>query len=117
MFQVTFSNQSMNEVNKLDKLEQLDLIGVFSSLTAEQLAHPKGDLNAFNRAGKTVYRMRVGDWRIYFERVGDDILHALFLMHKHSIMDFIYRSKLPFNEEAVLEKDDNFWKYLETLKK
>ena len=37
MYQVTFSNQSMAEINKLDKLSQLEIIDSFGSLTASQL--------------------------------------------------------------------------------
>ena len=34
----------------------------------------------------------------------------------HSVFDFIFRFKLPYAEEFMLEKEDSFWKYLESLR-
>ncbi len=117
MFQVTFSNQSMGELNRLDKLEQLELMDAFSSVTEQQLEHPKGDIGLFKRDGKNIFRMKSGDWRIYFERLEGDVLYALYMLHKNSLADFVFRVKLPYKEETMLERDDSFWRYLESLKK
>jgi len=118
MYQVTFSNQSMGEINKLGKFEQLELIDKLSSLTAAQLENPKESLGEFQREGKTYYRMRVGDWRVYFEiDQAASILHAHYILHHHTIADFVFRFKLPYKEETMVEQEDSFWKYLESIKK
>ncbi len=116
MYQVTFSDQAMAELNKLDKLQQMELIETFSSVTPEMLAHAADDIGRFQRDGKTYYRLRAGEFRIYFEQRGD-ILYSHYVLHQHSLADFIFRFKLPFTEEQLVEQHQSFWKYLETLKK
>ena len=37
MYQITFSNQSMAEINKLDKPTQFKIVDAFGSLTKEQI--------------------------------------------------------------------------------
>ena len=41
MYQVTFSEQAMHELNRLDKLVQLEAIEPISSLKPADLAHPR----------------------------------------------------------------------------
>ncbi len=115
MFQVTFSEQAMRELNKLDKLEQLTAIEPISSLRAVELERPREPLGRFNRAGQTLYRLRSGDHRFYFEAKGTDTLHVLYILHHHSLEDFLLRNKLPVSEEQLVEQHSKFWKYLETL--
>ena len=87
MYQVTFSEQSMRELNKLDKLAQLAAIEPISRLTPEDLAHPREPLGRFSRGGrKTFYRLRAGDFRFYFE-VRSDTLHTHYILHKNSLED------------------------------
>ena len=115
MFQVNFSEQSMHELNQLDTRSQMMLVEVVSTLKHEQLENPNEELGRFHRNGKTYYRVRAGDFRIYFEQEGD-ALFAHYILHKNTLTDFIFRFKLPFTEEFMLEKEDSFWKYLESLR-
>ena len=118
MYQVTFSNQSMAELNKLGKLAQLEIIESFGSLTEEELEGRLPNIGKINRNGKIYYRLRTGDFRIYFEVLEDkQTLYAHYILHQHTLADFVFRFKLPFKEETALEQEDNFWKYLESLKK
>lgn len=117
MFQVNFSDQAISELNKLDKLDQLELIDRFSSLTQERLQRPTEDLGRFRRKNMSFYRLRCGDYRIYFEVQDNGILYAHYLLHQHTLTDFILRNKLPLSEEQMAEQHKSFWKYLETLKK
>ena len=80
MFQVNFSEQSMHELNQLDTRSQMLLVEVVSSLTQDQLDHPSDELGRFHRNGKTFYRVRAGEFRIYFEPQGD-ALHAHYILH------------------------------------
>ncbi len=116
MFQVNFSEQAMLELNKLPLPEQMGLVEKLSALTSRQLAQPSEPLGKFERSGKSVYRLRAGDWRFYFELQGDQI-HTRYLLHKNSFGDFLVRSRLPVDDELLLEKDPSFWKYLENLSK
>ena len=115
MFQVNFSEQSMHELNQLDTRSQMLLVEVVSGLTQEQLDHPNDELGRFQRSGKTYYRVRAGEFRIYFEQDKDG-LFAHYILHKNTLSDFIFRFKLPFTEEFMVEQHDSFWKYLESIR-
>ncbi|MCH2614947.1 MAG: cytotoxic translational repressor of toxin-antitoxin stability system [Opitutales bacterium] len=114
MFQVTFSDQSLAELKKIGTLEQLEVISPLSQLTESQLAVPKEPLGRFSRGKKTIYRLRSGEYRIYFERDGIT-LHTACILHKNTLTDFVFRTKLPISEEQLVEQHSSFWKYLETL--
>ncbi len=116
MYQVTFSEQSMRELNQLDKLAQLDVIDPLSSLRPTDLAHPREPLGRFHRGDRQYYRLRAGDYRLYFEIQGDT-LHTHYILHRNSLEDFVLRNKLPITEQQLVEQNSKFWKYLESLTK
>jgi mRNA interferase RelE/StbE len=116
MYQVTFSEQSLRELNRLDKLTQLELIEPISNLHAAELAHPREPLGRFKRRNREYYRLRAGDYRFYFEVQGDT-LHTHYILHKNSLEDFLLRNKLPVSEQQLVEQHSKFWKYLESLTK
>lgn len=115
-YQLTFSDQSMAELNKLSIDDQLRLIDRISNLSADQLEEPDESIGRFHRDGKTYYRIRAGDFRCYFEIRGNT-LYSHYILHKNGLTDFIYRNKLPVTEETMAEQTKSFWKYLESLKK
>ena len=115
MFQVNFSEQSMNELNQLDTRSQMTLIETFSNLTQKQLDDPSDDIGRFSRNNKTYYRVRAGDFRIYFEQEKEG-LFAHYILHKNTLSDFVFRFKLPITEEFMIEQHDSFWKYLESIR-
>ena len=115
MYQVNFSEQSMKELNQLEITKQMEIAEIISSITTEQLEQPNEELQTFNRDGTVYYRMRANDFRIYFELI-DDQLFAHYILHKNTLADFIFRTKLPVNEEFLAEQEDSFWKYLDSLK-
>ena len=116
MAQVTFSEQAMHELNRLDKLAQLAAVEPISNLKPSDLAAPREPLGRFQRGGKTFYRLRAGEFRFYFESSGD-ILHVDYILHKNSLEDFLLRNKLPVSEQQLVEQHSKFWKYLESLTK
>lgn len=105
----------MHELNQLDTRSQMMLVEVVSTLTQHQLDHPNEELGRFHRGGKILYRVRAGDFRIYFEQDGD-ALYAHYILHKNTLTDFIFRLKLPVSEEFLAEQHDSFWRYLESLR-
>ena len=115
MFQVNFSEQSMYELNQLDTRSQMSLIEVVSTLNQEQLDNPNEELGRFNRDNKIYYRVRAGEFRIYFEQINES-LFAHYILHKNTLSDFIFRFKLPYSQEFMVEQNDSFWRYLESLK-
>ena len=116
MYQVTFSEQAMRELNQLDKLTQLSVIDPISSLKSADLASPREPLGRFRRAGKEFYRLRAEDFRFYFDVQGET-LHVNYILHKNSLEDFLLRNKLPVSEQQLVEQHSKFWKYLESLTK
>lgn len=113
MYQVNFSDQAMRELAKLPTLEQMDVVEAFTSLTPEDLLRGSSDLGTVRRDGHTYHRLRVGEFRIYFE-ASEGSLMAHYVLHKHTYADFAFRSRLPFPEdEARIEQEGGFWKYLD----
>lgn len=116
LYQVTFSDHSMRELNKLSVEDQLALVDKISNLSPQQLAQPDDSIGRFTRGGKTYFRVRAGEFRCYFE-VNGDSLYAHYILHSKSLTDFVYRNRLPVTEDTMIEQHSSFWKYLETLKK
>lgn len=117
MHQVTFSDQSIMELNKLQPEEQMLLVETLSNIRPEELQNKKfADLGKIHRDGKIYYRLRPKDYRIYFEIKENGILFCHYILHQHTFSDFLFRSKLPVTEEQMVEQNQSFWKYIETLK-
>ena len=116
MYQVTFSDQSIKELNKLGIALQMPIIEKFSSISKSDLERGNDDLGRFERDGKVYYRLRAGDFRIYFEQKSNTLL-SHFILHQHSLADFVFRFKLPYTEETLIEQHQSFWQYLESIKK
>ncbi|MGC6424058.1 MAG: type II toxin-antitoxin system RelE family toxin [Lentimonas sp.] len=105
----------MSELNKLDTPSQMLVVEVVSTLKQEQLDNPNDELGRFQREGKTFYRVRAGEFRIYFEQEKDS-LYAHYILHKNTLTDFLFRFKLPVTQEFMIEQNDSFWKYIESIR-
>lgn len=116
MFQITFSEPSINEMNKLDTLAQMDIADALSSISSDDLGNSKSPIGQFNRNGIPHYRLRTGEYRCYFTIQGD-ILKVEYILNKNTVSDFVFRAKLPMTSDLVLEQDQSFWKYIESLSK
>lgn len=96
----------------LPKDLQLDLLAEFQVLpeNLDQL-----DPDKFGRLesnGKTLYRYRAKDHRIYFEKMAEGItVHRV--LHKNTLRDFLFRSKISSGEDEQLSNKDGFWKLIE----
>ena len=87
-----------------------------SSLTNSILVGTDSGVGRFQRKGKSFYRIRLDELRVYLEKI-DIALHCHFILPKNSLNDFLFRCKMPASEEAVLENHQSFWDYLESLAK
>jgi mRNA-degrading endonuclease RelE of RelBE toxin-antitoxin system len=116
MYQVTFSEQAMRELNKLPTLTQLKVMEPLSALKPGDLSHPREPLGRFHRKHQEYYRLRAGDYRFYFQVIGET-LNIHYILHHNTLEDFLLRNKLPVTEQQLVEQNSKFWKYLETLAK
>lgn len=120
MSQVNFSNRAITELNKLGRLEQMEIMESLGSVTPKRLKEDTAEIGRFERDGRILYRLRVDDWRVYFEAEAETDgvrLIVQFLLHKRSIGDFVVRFKLPVSDEAEIEKHKSFRDYLDSLMK
>ena len=112
MFQVIFNATSAAEMSALPKDLQLDLLSEVQILPDDLNSLAESQFSKIQRDGRTLHRFRCSDHRIYFERHSEGILiHRV--LHKNTIRDFLYRSKLPMNDnEEQAEESDQFWKMI-----
>jgi plasmid stabilization system protein ParE len=115
VFQVIFNPISASEMSALPKDLQLDLLSEFQVLPENLDSLDGGHFSKIQRDGRTLHRFRCSDHRIYFERHAEGILiHRV--LHKNTIRDFLFRSKLPMTDDAdqadLAEGTDQFWKML-----
>ena len=112
MFQIIFNELSAAEMAALPKKLQLDLLSEFQILPEELDNLDKSRFGVIQREGKKLFRYRAKDYRIYFERRAEGItVHRV--LHKNTLRDFLFRSKLPTAEDAQREKARDFWKLIE----
>ncbi len=100
----------------MDTLEQLELLDAFK-VTESDLADLDGEqseksFGKMTRDGKTLYRFRTDDYRIYFE-VADNAVIVHRVLNKNTFSDFLFRSKMPVSEDEQLSKSKHFWKLIE----
>ncbi len=116
MFQVIFNPVSASEMSALPKDLQLDLLAEFQIFPEDLNSLDEANFSMFQRDGRTLHRFRCKDYRIYFERHTDGIvIHRV--LHKNTIRDFLFRSKLPMANEGdhadQAERTEQFWKMIQ----
>lgn len=112
VFQIVFNEISAAEISRLDTLEQLELFDEFKVSQAD-LDQLDGDrFGKIERDGKTLYRFRTKDWRLYFE-VKDDAVVVHRVLHRGTFSDFVFRSNIPLAEDEELAKSKHFWKLID----
>ena len=112
MLQIIFSGVSAKELTAMPRQLQIELLDGFQVLPADfEKADEKFGL--LTRGGKKIYRYRVKDYRIYFEK-HDGIITVLCILNRNSLKDFFFRSKLPISEDQLLQDNPKFWQLLES---
>src|SRR5678816_3334145 len=103
MFQIIFNELSAAEMSALPKTLQLDLLAEFQ-IMPEDLDHlDSSRFGLLERGGKKLYRYRAKDYRIYFEKTSEGItVHRV--LHKNTLRDFLFRTKLPTGEDEQLKE-------------
>jgi mRNA-degrading endonuclease RelE of RelBE toxin-antitoxin system len=111
VFQVIFNSLSAAEMSALPKGLQLDLLAEFQILPEDLGSLDSEHFSKIRRDGRTLHRFRCNDYRIYFERHPEGILiHRV--LHRNTIRDFLFRSKLPMTDDDQAEGTDQFWNML-----
>ncbi len=115
-FQIIFNPTSAAELARMPKELQLQILGDFRGLPQQvmntDIDHEFGKLE---RAGRTLHRFRVGDYRVYFERheLGL-VVHRI--LNRHTLKDFFFRSGLKLPEDEALQQNPKFWELIEAAK-
>jgi mRNA-degrading endonuclease RelE of RelBE toxin-antitoxin system len=116
MFQIIFNRLSAAEMSALPKKLQLDLLAEFQILPQELDHLDASRFGVIERGGKKLYRYRAKDYRIYFEKSSEGVtVHRV--LHKNTLRDFLFRSKLPVAEDQQLGKTREFWKLIDEGKR
>jgi mRNA-degrading endonuclease RelE of RelBE toxin-antitoxin system len=112
VFQIIFNELSAGELSALPKSFQLDLLAEFQILPEDLDRLNSKRFGVIERQGKKLFRFRAKEYRIYFEKTEEGItVHRV--LHKNTLRDFLFRSKLPISEDAQLGQTKEFWKLIE----
>ena len=113
MLQIVFNEISAAEISNLSTDLQLELLDEFK-VSPEELENIEANAayGVIERSGQKLYRYRSRDMRIYFQVVEDKVIvHRV--LHKNTLQDFLYRSKLPIAEDEALSQSKVFWELIE----
>ena len=114
-FQIIFNPTSAAELARMPKELQLQILGEFRGLPQQVLTTELDQFGKLERAGRTLHRFRVGDYRVYFERheLGL-VVHRI--LNRHTLKDFLFRSGLKVQEDEALQQNPKFWELIEAAK-
>lgn len=114
-FQIIFTPTSAAEVARMPKELQLQILGEFRGLPQQVIGTELDDFGKLERAGRTLHRLRLGDYRVYFERHELGVLvHRI--LSRNTLKDFLYRSGLKVDEDEALQQNPKFWELMETAR-
>ena len=114
-FQIIFNPTSAAELAQMPKELQLHILGEFRGLPQEVMNTELERFGKLERAGRTLHRFRVGDYRVYFERHELGIVvHRI--LSRHTLKDFLFRSGLPVGEDQALQQNPKFWELIEAAR-
>jgi mRNA-degrading endonuclease RelE of RelBE toxin-antitoxin system len=114
-FQIIFNPTSAAELARMPKELQLQILGEFRGLPQQVLNTELDQFGQLERAGRTLLRFRVGDYRVYFERheLGL-VVHRI--LSRHTLKDFYFRSGLKTGEDEALQENPKFWELIEAAR-
>lgn len=114
-FQIIFNPTSAAELARMPKELQLQILGDFRGLPQQVMQTQMDDFGKLERAGRTLHRFRVGDYRVYFERHDLGlVIHRI--LSRHTLKDFFFRSGLKTQEDEMLQQNPKFWELIEAAK-
>ncbi|MEM1060352.1 MAG: type II toxin-antitoxin system RelE/ParE family toxin [Verrucomicrobiota bacterium] len=112
MYQIIFSDASNAELRDLPKELQLEILSEFDVLPEDLGQLDPNRYGRLERDGRTLYRYRAKDYRLYFEAGEQGILiHRV--LHKNTLGDFLFRSSLSLSEDEKLQERPEFWRMID----
>jgi len=112
MFQIVFNEISAAEMAALPTDLQLDILAEFQILPEDLDQLDPARFGKIERDNKVLFRFHAKDFRIYFEKAQEGITIDR-VLHKNTIRDFLFRTKLPMVEEdRTLSEKPGFWKLI-----
>jgi mRNA-degrading endonuclease RelE of RelBE toxin-antitoxin system len=112
VFQIIFTPASAAELARMPKELQLQILGEFRGLPQQVMGVGGEQFGRLERGGRELFRFRVGDYRIYFERHNLGVLvHRI--LSRHTLKDFLFRSGLKTGEDEALQQNPKFWELIE----
>lgn len=94
---------------------QLHILGEFRGLPQQVLNTEMDQFGKLERAGRTLHRFRLGDYRIYFERHDlGVVVHRI--LSRNTLKDFYFRSGLRVDEDEALQQNPKFWELIEAAR-
>lgn len=113
--QIIFNPTSAAELAKMPKELQLLILGEFPGVPIHVTNADWDRFGKLERDGKILYRFRLDDYRIYFERHALGIVvHRI--LNKNTLKDFLFRSNLRTGEDAALSENPKFWELIEAAR-
>ncbi len=118
MHQIAFNEISAAEVSTIPPHAALKLFDAFR--VTEDVIHNAASAAAdaafgvVEHEGKTIYRFRTPDYRIYFT-VENGIVVVQRVLHANSLKDFLFRSSIVEldDEDRVLGRTRSFWNFID----
>ena len=114
-FQIIFNPTSAAELARMPKELQLQILGEFRGLPQRVMQTELDPFGKLERAGRTLHRFRVGDYRVYFER-HDLGLVVHRILSRHTVKDFLFRSGFKLQEDEALQQNPKFWELIEAAR-
>ncbi len=112
MLQIVFNEISAAEMSKIDTLDQMEIFDQFQVTEADLESVDDESYGKIVKDGKTLYRFRSADYRIYFEVAEKNVVvHRV--LHKGGLSDFLFRSKLSSAEDEQLAESKHFWNLID----
>lgn len=115
LFQIIFNPTSAAELARMPKELQLFILGEFRGLPKDVLQSDLDKYGRLERAGHSLHRLRLGDYRVYFELNELGVL-VYRILNRNTLTDFLYRSNLPIREDEALQSNPKFWELIEAAK-
>jgi mRNA-degrading endonuclease RelE of RelBE toxin-antitoxin system len=114
-FQIIFTPAASAELARMPKDLQLQILGDFRGVPHQVMATELEDFGKLERDGRILHRLRLGDYRIYFEKHDLGVLvHRI--LSRNTLKDFLYRQGLKTGEDEALQSNPRFWELIQTAR-
>ena len=110
MKEITFSTQSTDQLKHFSLLKRIELI---EKIAISFNLQENKSVRKIIYKNRTFFRLRLGEYRIYFEKSNPNRKHILCIFNKNSFADFAVRIKLATIQEVLIEEHPVFLKHLE----